>query len=507
MAQYRYAKNDRGVLYDIEDVTPDIRKNTNFFCVGCGCSMRAGLGKVREHYFAHQNSDAERQCNQETYLHKLGKRSFLELYQQHKTAGTRMVVAFKRPTLCEISNCTYGQTEPCRGSVVEMYEIYPRYSHAVEEEWDEVYKPDIRLTNEAGETLFIEILVTHPCSEEKINYGVPIIEFSLQTDEDLGVISDSAMTDPENPQIEFYNAPSDSVRVPPTCLEKVEKARIVFRDEHQKSVKNNIELLLPYTIKHICPDKECPFLKQPGCSCYEAHKSIDLTEALPYVEETDGLVLTNGRKRLKIDMMFKFNEHAEYPDSVQAAQYLVDDVLRGDFDRVKYFNFIPSRNCRACEECKYILIVQRDDEGIQAYKEDHLPQVFERFKQIKSSILSYILVNVDEFKRKVEFSESGDPNIFYGMLYKAAVGYFADSAFVKSCFLCRHMTDNKYRSPSSNQPVYCFATHSRCDSTQACNCNLFELDRLHWNKLVRYDDWQRALSDCCVESMMFKDEE
>lgn len=79
MAQYRYAKDDKGVLYDIENVTPDIRKNTNFFCVGCGCSMRAGLGKVREHYFAHQNATAERLCNQETYLHKLAKSKFLEL--------------------------------------------------------------------------------------------------------------------------------------------------------------------------------------------------------------------------------------------------------------------------------------------------------------------------------------------------------------------------------------------------------------------------------------------
>lgn len=506
MAQYRYARNDKGVLYDIEDVTPDIRKNTNFFCVGCGCSMRAGLGKVREHYFAHQNSDAERQCNQETYLHKLGKRKFLELYQLHKANGTRMAVAFRCPSVCDVSDCPYGQTEPCRNSVVEMYELYPRYSQAVEEEWDEIYKPDIRLTNEAGETLFIEIFVTHPCSEEKINYGVPIIEFSLQSDEDLNVISDEAMADVDNPQIEFYNAPSEPVVVPPTCTEKVEKARIAFRDEHQRSVKSNTELLLPYTIKHICPDKECPFLKQPGCSCYEAHKNIDLTEALPYVDETNGLVLTNGRKRLKIDMVFKFNERNQYPEGVQAAQYLVDDVLKGDFDRVKYFNFTSSRTCRACEDCEYILIVQREDEGIQAYKENHLPQVYELFKQVKSGILSYILVNVDEFKRKVEFVEWDDPNIFNAMLYKASVGYFAGGASVKSCFLCRHMTDNKYRSQNSNQPIYCFATHSRCDSTQACCCDRFEPDRRHWLKLVRFEDWQEALSECCAETMWFKDE-
>ena len=507
MTQYRYAKNDKDILFNIEDVTPDIRKNNNFFCIGCDCSMRAGLGKIREHYFAHQNFEAERKCNQETYLHKLGKRKFLDLYQQHKNENSRMVIAYKHPSICEITHCPYGQTEPCRNTVTELYEIYPKYTSAVEEEWDEIYKPDVRLTNDAGETLFIEIYVTHPCSEEKINSGIPIIEFSIKSDEDLEIFSDDSLKNVENPQIKFYNAPSEPIKIPQTCIEKINMAKTAFRDEHQRSVNTNTELLLPYTIKYICPEKECPYLMKPRCSCYEAHKSIDLAGSLSHIDESDGLALTKGKKSLKIDLMFKFNEFIKYPNGIQAVQYLVEDILKGNFENVRYFNFIPSKKSKACEICKYILIIHREDDGIQSYKENSLPQIYEQFKQSKNKIQSYILVNVDEFKRKVNYVEWDDPNIFNAMLYKAAVGYFASSSFVKSCFLCKHMIDNKYRKPSDNLPVFCFATHKKYESTQACCCEQFEPDERHWRKLIRFEDWQQALSDFCSEAMTFKNED
>lgn len=71
MIQYHNAYNySTQNIIDIKDVTAEIRKYTQFFCVGCGIEMEAVLGKQKEHHFRHKEKC---NCSPETYYHKLGK--------------------------------------------------------------------------------------------------------------------------------------------------------------------------------------------------------------------------------------------------------------------------------------------------------------------------------------------------------------------------------------------------------------------------------------------------
>ena len=53
MAQYNYARNEKGVFFDIKQLDKPARyeNNNQFFCLECGQPMVAALGDKNEHYF------------------------------------------------------------------------------------------------------------------------------------------------------------------------------------------------------------------------------------------------------------------------------------------------------------------------------------------------------------------------------------------------------------------------------------------------------------------------
>ncbi len=505
MAQYRYARNENGVLFNIETVTPDIRKTNNFYCIGCGCPMRAGLGKINEHYFAHNTPESQGACNPETYLHRLGKRLFINLYNKHKEEGSPFRIGIKRPSGCEKDICPYGFDDPCSGYIDDFLEILPRYNQCYEEEWDEGFKPDILLLDNSGERLYIEIAVTHPCSAEKLASNIPIIEFHVQTEDDLKVFNDESLTNADNELIDIHNISLPLVKHPPNCEDQIADAKNKFIKVHQKAVHSGSTLNIPYRIEYSCPHAQCPYLKEATCKKQAVQDWFNLAEKLPIVKDdsesfSPNVLLTNkAGAQLRVNFAFQFSNRFLFPDGIKTIQFLVDDILHDGQWRIRHYNTKKASNKMSCLSTEYMLCVLHKDGRLQIMNEDHLPQLHLAYTSIKSDLLDYVLIEPSSFFDKVNYHEDLEGRqLFKSLLYKALVAFFADRNLpIKNCFLCRNKTDNKFRKDNVGKPIYCFARRMQCNSTEAICCNRYDQDSMRLGTLLMWDfgRWHDAINE------------
>jgi len=63
------------------------------------------------------------------------------------------------------------------------------------EKSDGAFIPDLLLLTEAGERLYVEIVVTHSASRHKASSGIRLIEIQIQTEEDLSLIRSRRLDD------------------------------------------------------------------------------------------------------------------------------------------------------------------------------------------------------------------------------------------------------------------------------------------------------------------------
>ncbi|MDG5467268.1 competence protein CoiA family protein [Deltaproteobacteria bacterium IMCC39524] len=171
-----------------------------FLCVGCGASLVSRLGQKNIKHFAHVSGEG---CGGETYLHRLGKRVFIETYTNCIKAKKPFIVALETNFECTHYQDFLGY--PCRYSQVEEYDL-TRYFDKVEEEmWHDGFRPDVLLSSSTtGDALYIEIAVFHKSSEEKIGSGRRIIEYLLETEDDVPILKKTSLTD-STPGVEILN--------------------------------------------------------------------------------------------------------------------------------------------------------------------------------------------------------------------------------------------------------------------------------------------------------------
>lgn len=83
------------------------------------------------------------------------------------------------------------KTRHCQKSVPARYNLTQFFDKAELEMHDKVtgLRPDVMLCNMSGERrCYVEICVTHPCSQEKIESGIPILEFKVQSAADIQML-------------------------------------------------------------------------------------------------------------------------------------------------------------------------------------------------------------------------------------------------------------------------------------------------------------------------------
>lgn len=229
--KYKRAKNNNDEIVNIEEVTPEMRKATRFTCISCGQELSACLGSKNQHHFRHKT---EVDCNFETYLHKMGKYTFIKAYTECLTQEKpfnivlRQKVPCVKDKYCQIRHSFGDDPDVCNKYEWKEFDLTQYYDSVAEEEKVEPlsFVADILLKSSKGnQPIFVEIMVSHACEKDKIQSGYRIIEIELNKEEDLELIescqlkqtelSDSDYLDTdkrknrgnkeETPVVRFYN--------------------------------------------------------------------------------------------------------------------------------------------------------------------------------------------------------------------------------------------------------------------------------------------------------------
>lgn len=183
--QYAFALDSQGALTHISDAL----RSSIYTCPGCKKNLTPVLGENYAKHFRH----SEECCAVETYLHKCAKEAFFYRYQQALSHEVPISLELERRVSCNGSRLALVRDETlhCLKFVPARYNLTQFFDQAELEKYDKVtgLRPDIMLCDAAGERrCYVEIFVTHPCSQEKIETGIPILEFKVHSAADIQML-------------------------------------------------------------------------------------------------------------------------------------------------------------------------------------------------------------------------------------------------------------------------------------------------------------------------------
>lgn len=192
MIKYRYALNENGNTVCADEIA-GAAVTEKFTCLGCEGLLIAKVNgeKVRPH-FAHK---VQAECNGETYLHKLGKAAFFEIYTKCLRAGEPFKIHLSATKICRkffpalMPGCNLG-------SVEKEYDLTAYFQDIRVERRDGEFVPDVLISNKKNpaEKVYIEIACTHFLSERKVLSGNRIIEIPIETEEDIEKIQKASLS-------------------------------------------------------------------------------------------------------------------------------------------------------------------------------------------------------------------------------------------------------------------------------------------------------------------------
>ena len=206
--KYKRAKNDNDEIVNIEEVTPEIRKATKFTCISCGHELSACLGNTNQHHFRHKT---EVDCNLETYLHKMGKYTFVKAYTECLAQGKPFNITLNQKVTCvKEENCPVrkhygGYPDVCSTHEWSTFDLTQYYDSIAEEQTAGTFVADILLKSSKGyPPTLVEIMVSHACEESKIQSGYRIIEIELHKEEDLELIESCQLRQTESSDRDYH---------------------------------------------------------------------------------------------------------------------------------------------------------------------------------------------------------------------------------------------------------------------------------------------------------------
>ncbi|EKD40803.1 MAG: hypothetical protein ACD_74C00158G0002 [uncultured bacterium] len=280
--KYRYALDEHGLGIDIFSLSDIDRKD--YRCFGCGNIVRPVLPKTRKKHFRHKTQVA---CSPETYLHKIGKLLFEKNYRRCLDLHIPFLVEYPVPVVCNA--CT--PTRECKiEGEFKTFDLTRVFEVVHVEKSDGALVPDLLLESKDGkQKIYIEIAVTHPCSQAKIDSGAKIIEIHLQSDEDLDILEQTSLSLRDG-VVEFYNfRPLPIVKNNLDQCGKIIPCFVVF-----KGGNCHVGRYMPYEIKRF---------KKEGLYTRE----VDYASGQTFKEEVEVAFL----KGVKVKNCFLCRYHAE----------------------------------------------------------------------------------------------------------------------------------------------------------------------------------------------------
>jgi len=179
---YKFAYDENKVIVCIDSLTERHRAVHRYYCINCGAEMIVKLGKKRAHHFAHKHEVDS--CSQETYLHKLTKLVIKDKFD----SSAEFLIEYQRKYSCDNKNVCPFYDDNCFEEKLDKFDLRKYYDTCEEEQTICGFVADLLITNSKmpdRAPILIEILVSHKCSQEKLDSGLRIIEIPIKDENDI----------------------------------------------------------------------------------------------------------------------------------------------------------------------------------------------------------------------------------------------------------------------------------------------------------------------------------
>ena len=200
MPKYRYAYNPNNKIVDVTRLQKqNLDKNEVFKCIGCSNILIPVLGQKREKHFRHK---IDIDCSPETYLHKLAKTRFYEVYNDCLRQNEPFLITINQKLICNhyesefLFCCDFKE-------IVQTFDLTKYFREIRLEKKEDSFIPDLLLISKTGDKLFIEIAVTHQASQEKIDSSYRLIEIDITNEDELEIINNKNLVQGE--AVKFFN--------------------------------------------------------------------------------------------------------------------------------------------------------------------------------------------------------------------------------------------------------------------------------------------------------------
>lgn len=200
LIKYRYALDSVNKIVDVTQLQrQELKSEKVFKCLGCGKILIPVLGQKRKKHFRHK---VDLDCSPETYLHKLAKVRFYEVYSKCLEQKEPFFI-----TINQEPKCTHFKTEflfSCElDDRLKTFDITKYFRKIYLEEKEDSFIPDLLLVSQTGDRLFVEIAVTHFSSQKKIDSGYRLIEINIGSENDIEIINSKDLFQSE--KVNFIN--------------------------------------------------------------------------------------------------------------------------------------------------------------------------------------------------------------------------------------------------------------------------------------------------------------
>lgn len=186
--KYQYALDEENHIIDISMINKEDRIHSNYHCLSCGRELIAKLGEKNQKHFAHKFNTEGFPCNNETYLHQLAKIKIKEKFDKSES----FFIKLREKVICSsVENCEFATNKHlCIKEREKLVNLKKYYNLCSIEKSIKDFRADLLLENTTTriKPILIEIFVTHPCSQDKINSKLPIIEIPIQSEEDIKIV-------------------------------------------------------------------------------------------------------------------------------------------------------------------------------------------------------------------------------------------------------------------------------------------------------------------------------
>lgn len=208
---HQYAFNDNDDLVCISDVKDDVGRK--YYCPDCHGEMIRKYGKLRRPHFAHKANPEK--CSYDNYLHTIAEILICEWFNVLDSIELR----YRTRTVCpRMGHCKWERAdikgrsdERCCGEKECSCDLKEWFDTCeIEKEYTDGsgdnFRADLFCRNkkDGKPPLFIEICVTHECDDRKKQSGIRIIEFHIQSEDDIDRIRETPYIC-ENEYTKFYN--------------------------------------------------------------------------------------------------------------------------------------------------------------------------------------------------------------------------------------------------------------------------------------------------------------